>query len=190
MGGGTARSLLERLLCRADARRRSVLWATLALGAGLGAYTGVLLGTLGARPLWGSALLAPLFLVSGISTGAALLLLLARPDVEEHRALVRWDMVAIGVELALLLLLLLGHVTGGAATRAAADLLVGGAWTPWFWSLVVVGGLLTPLALEALEERQRLAMTVMSPLLVLAGGLALRAILVAAGQETSFAMAV
>ena len=47
----------------------------LVLGIGLGAYTGVLLGTLGARPAWSSAVLGPLFLVSGLSTGAALMML-------------------------------------------------------------------------------------------------------------------
>ena len=48
------------------------------LGVALGVYTGILLSTLGARALWSSALLGPLFLVSGLSTGAAFLLLVPR----------------------------------------------------------------------------------------------------------------
>ena len=39
----------------------------------LGIYTGILLNTMVARPLWNSAILGPLFLVSGLSAGAALM---------------------------------------------------------------------------------------------------------------------
>ena len=47
----------------------------LVLGIALGTYTGILLSTLSARPVWNSALLGPLFLISGFSTGAALMML-------------------------------------------------------------------------------------------------------------------
>ena len=187
LGSGWLRRTTAGLLEWSDRRRRAILWATAAAGVALGTYTGILLGALGARPLWSSGVLGPLFLASGVSSGAAFLLLL-RPGADAEHTLVRWDVAAIGVELVLLGLLLLGHATGGAPARAAAALLLGGAWTPWFWSLVVVGGLVIPLALELTEVRRHLAMTVATPLLVLAGGLALRAILVAAGQSTSFAM--
>jgi hypothetical protein len=43
------------------------------LGVGLGIYTGILLNTMVARPLWNSAILGPLFLVSGLSAGAAVM---------------------------------------------------------------------------------------------------------------------
>ena len=36
-------------------------------------YTGILLNTMVARPLWNSAILGPLFLVSGLSAGAAVM---------------------------------------------------------------------------------------------------------------------
>ena len=41
-------------------------------------YTGILLSSLGARPLWASGILGPLFLVSGLSTAAAFAHLVAR----------------------------------------------------------------------------------------------------------------
>ena len=53
-------------------------------GLALGLYTGILLGSLGARPLWNSALLGPLFLISGLSTAAALMHILS--VVAERRA--------------------------------------------------------------------------------------------------------
>jgi protein NrfD len=48
-------------------------WANLVLGVALGIYTGILLNTMVARPLWNSAILGPLFLVSGLSAGAAVM---------------------------------------------------------------------------------------------------------------------
>lgn len=44
---------------------RALGWANLVLGIALGIYTGILLNTMVARPLWNSAILGPLFLVSG-----------------------------------------------------------------------------------------------------------------------------
>jgi formate-dependent nitrite reductase membrane component NrfD len=155
--------------------------ANVMLGAGLGVYTGILLSALGARALWASALLGPLFLVSGFSTGAAFLLLF-RLSQEERHAVERWDRAAIGVELALLALFLIGLVTSGEASRQAAALLLGGPFTSQFWTLVVVGGLLVPSLVGALQGRLGLRATAVIPLLVLAGGFALRWIVVAAGQ--------
>jgi formate-dependent nitrite reductase membrane component NrfD len=48
------------------------------LGVALGIYTGILLNTMVARPLWNSAILGPLFLVSGLSAGAAVMHIAAR----------------------------------------------------------------------------------------------------------------
>lgn len=177
----------RRLATLATDLRRPVLWLTAALGVGLGVYTGLLLGTTPARLLWNSAVLGPLFLVSGLSTGAALLLLLPIEPEERHR-LARLDVAAMLVELALLGIYLVGLSTGGAPQRAAAAMLLGGEWTAPFWALVVLLGLVTPLGIEAVEMRLGRPFTRLAPLLVLVGGLSLRAILVAAGQESSFRM--
>ncbi len=162
-------------------RERALRTWAVAMGVGLGVYTGVLLSTLGARALWGSALLGPLFLVSGLSTGAALLMLLGVSPEERH-ALARWDLLAIGLEVAVLALLLVGLASGDAASRGAAGLLLGGRFTAQFWALVVIAGLAVPAALELLEARLHLRPTWIAPALVLVGGLSLRWILVAAGQ--------
>ena len=165
----------------ATSRARALAWSNLGTGVALGVYTGILLSTLGARALWNSALLGPLFLVSGLSTGAAFLMLF-RVTEEERHFLVRWDVLAIGIEFALLLLFLVGLGTSDAAGRQAASMLLGGPWTAPFWTLVFVVGLLAPALLETLESRLHLRVTVVTPLLVLAGGFALRWIFVAAGQ--------
>lgn len=177
--------LLKSTLALADRQRPGLLWLGVGLGVALGTYTGLLLGTLAARLPWNSALLGPLFLTSGISTGAAFLLLFHLDDVTRQR-LVRWDLAAIGVELFILALMLLGFVSGGATDALAGAALLGGAWTPVFWSLVVIAGLLVPLTLNVLEVRRHLPLTALSPTLVLIGGFALRAVLVGAGQDMGF----
>jgi len=174
---------LCRLWVWSSARLSAVSTLNIALGIGLGIYTGVLLGTLGtARPLWNSALLGPLFLLSGVSTGMAAMML-APIRHEEHEVLRRWDLAAMGAEGLLLALFLIGLLVGGGTSgREAAQLLLGGAFTAPFFAIVVVAGLLVPALMAWVEGARRLAPTRVAPLLVLAGGLGLRWILVMAGQ--------
>ncbi len=174
-------AVLRWVRARARDRQRLLRWVNLVVGVGLGVYTGVLLGTLGARPAWSSPLLGPLFLTSGLSTGAALMMVFPLGE-KVHATLVRWDLVAIVVELSLLALFLIGLGSGGQASRGAAALFLGGPYTATFWGLVVLTGLAVPLVMDAIEVGLRRRATVAAPLLVLAGGLALRFIIVAAGQ--------
>ena len=144
------------------------------LGVALGAYTGILLGTLSARAAWSSLFLAPLFLVSGISAGAAIAMLLPLTEAERD-SVRRWDLIAIAAEAVVLGLLFLD------LKRDAVSLFFGGPYTASFWSLVVIAGLAMPAALEWIESRRHIHIAI-APALVLIGGLALRWILVLAGQ--------
>lgn len=181
-----AKALVDKVIDLATTHRTRILWSSVALGVALGTYTGLLLGTMAARIQWNTAVLGPLFLTSGLSTGAALMMLLPTED-DRKALLVRWDSVAIVIELGLIGAMLLGFATSGSAGQVAAHTLLGGEWTPWFWSLVVVAGLLVPLALNMVEIRRHVPMTLASPALVLIGGFALRVVLVASGQDSSFA---
>jgi formate-dependent nitrite reductase membrane component NrfD len=172
--------VLQRARELGTRRFAGVCWTHLLTGAALGVYTGILLSTLGARALWNSALLGPLFLVSGFSTGTAFLMMFRVEDRERH-LLARWDQAAILIELVLLGLFLIGLFTSGAGGKQAAQLLVEGPFAVPFWSLVVIAGLLAPLAVEILERRIPVP-AVVAPTLVLLGGFALRWIFVAAGQ--------
>ena len=156
-----------------------------ALGAALGVYTGVLLGTMAARPLWNSAILGPLFLVSGLSTGAAFMMLY-RLERREKELLSRVDMGLISVELLLLALWMIGLAAGGAASRAGLHTIMGGPYTAAFWTLVVALGLLTPLIGEWIEHKHSAVPARLTAALVLIGGLALRWIIVYAGQHSGW----
>ncbi|HYD52798.1 MAG TPA: NrfD/PsrC family molybdoenzyme membrane anchor subunit, partial [Gemmatimonadaceae bacterium] len=92
---GAAR--IRWLAMGARRRERGLAWASIVLGASLGIYTGVLLGTMAARPLWNSGVLGPLFLVSGLSSAAAFVLL-TRVSDEERVAIGRLDMGLMLVE--------------------------------------------------------------------------------------------
>jgi formate-dependent nitrite reductase membrane component NrfD len=156
-----------------------------ALGVALGVYTGVLLGTMAARPLWNSAILGPLFLVSGLSTGAAFMMLY-RLERREKELLSRVDMGLISVELLLLALWMIGLAAGGAASRAGLHTIMGGPYTAAFWTLVVALGLITPLIGEWIEHKHSAVPARLTASLVLIGGLALRWIIVYAGQHSGW----
>jgi formate-dependent nitrite reductase membrane component NrfD len=159
-----------------------VLWSNLVLGIALGVYTGILLGAVGARAAWNTAVLAPLFLVSGISTGAALMMLFPL-NRDEHRLLQRWDIGAIVVELAVLGMFFLALLAnGGEAGHQAAKLMLGGPYTAVFWGVVVIAGLVAPLVLELIELRMHRRPVWITPVLILIAGLALRWVIVFAGQ--------
>ena len=160
---------------------RGIAAANMGLGGLLGIYTGVLLSALGARPLWNSALLGPLFLTSGLSSAAALVHMLAR-DREESELLARADNRFLQAELALIALFLVGLVSATQVQMRAAGLVLGGPFTAVFWVGVVGIGIVLPLAIQSLAVSHRIRHTPVAPLLVLAGGLLLRFVIVYAGQ--------
>jgi len=160
---------------------RGVAVANMVLGAALGLYTGVLLSALGARPLWNSALLGPLFLASGLSSAAALVHMVARERAESE-FLARADNRFLQTELVILALFLVGLASSARVHKAAAALFLGGPYTALFWVGVVGAGIAVPLFIQTLAVGHRVRHTSVAPVLVLAGGLLLRFVFVSAGQ--------
>lgn len=167
------------------AHLRGLALSNLLLGSALGIYTGILLGTMAARPLWNSPLLGPLFLVSGMSSAAAFMLLY--PLSERERVFLgRTDLTLILVEMGLLFLWMVGLASAGAASQSALALVTGGPFTASFWSFVVAVGLVVPLVAEWVELRHGQVPGRSAAVLVLIGGFALRWILVYAGQASGW----
>jgi len=174
------RALASRL-AEDRAAVRTIGVVLIVLGVMLGVYTGVLLSALGARPLWNSAMLGILFLVSGLSSAAAFTHLVARRE-DERVLLAQSDNVLLGVELFVLALFLVGLLNSTGVHIQAARLVLGGPFTAVFWVLVVGLGIVVPLLIQWLAVSHRVAHTPVAPLLVLIGGLALRFVIVYAGQ--------
>ncbi len=159
---------------------------SMVLGTALGVYTGILLSSLGARPLWNSGVLGVLFLASGVSAAAAFAHLVT-PNLDERALTVRIDNVVLAAELGLLALFLMGLLAGSAAQVEAAKLFLGGPYTAPFWSLVVIAGIVVPLTIQILAARHLIQHTPIAPIMVMCGGLALRWVLVSAGQFSHWA---
>jgi len=153
------------------------------LGGLLGIYTGVLLSALGARPLWNSAMLGLLFLVSGLSTAAAFVHLVARNRIERE-LLAKADNAFLTLELFLIGMFLIGLVSSTRVHIQAAQLLLSGPYAPVFWVFVIGLGILIPLTIQSLAVSHRVRHTPVAPILVIVGGLILRFVIVAAGQES------
>jgi formate-dependent nitrite reductase membrane component NrfD len=162
---------------------RMIAVANIALGVGLGTYTGILLSAFGARPLWNSAALGILFLISGLSSAAAFVHLVAR-NPWERETLAKTDNVFLTLELIILALFLLGLATSTRVHIAAAHLLLSGPYAPAFWVFVVGMGIVLPLIVQSLAVTHRIRHTAVAPLFVIAGGLFLRFVIVYAGQAS------
>ncbi len=175
-------TLFHQVAAWANRASRVLACLSALLGTGVGFYTGVLLSTLPARPLWNTAILAPLFLVSGLASGGAFLCLFL--PAEEHQRLAPASLSFCGVELLLLAAFVIFLSSGNAAAQRAGALMFSGTFSWVFWGLIILAGLVLPAALEQLElmhYRLPFGQGRVPPVLKLAGGLALRFVIVYAG---------
>lgn len=158
--------------------------AAAVLGLLVAVYTGFLLSGSTGIPLWNTPALPLLFVVSGFSTGAALLMLylIALKSPFAHRLRHTLEAVDLGlvlVELLILFAFLNQSWSGAAGAKQAAQFLFGSIG---FVLAVPVFGLLLPALLEAFSlKRKAPSMTVIASLLVLAGGAMLRLYILQAG---------
>jgi len=176
----------RRLLDWCERNRRAIALAAIPFGIALGIYTGILLSAFSARPFWNSGVLGPLFLVSGLSTAAALVALAARKHSEKV-LFTKIDLALIAAELVLVALFVINLATGTEQHLQALDSIMSGPYTVVFWVLFVGVGLLVPLLLEFLEIRgvaRRVA--IIAPVLVLLGGYVLRQVMIDIGQESTW----
>lgn len=173
------------IVTMSEESRRGIAIVTLVLGVALGIYTGVLLSAYGARPFWNSSILGPLFLVSGMSAAAALAQIGSRSGEERHYFGVI-DAGLIITEVVLLALLVINMVSGSLQAQEAADLILGGPLTSYFWVFVVFGGLLIPLFLEFQQIRGKPIPVLLVPAFILVGGLVFRFFMVEAGQASTW----
>ncbi|WP_457618100.1 NrfD/PsrC family molybdoenzyme membrane anchor subunit [Lutibacter sp.] len=151
----------------------------------LGVYTGILLSAFNARPLWNNAILGPLFLTSGLSTGAAAILLFSKNHFE-RKLISKIDLGLIILELALITHMFMGMAAGSQVQLEAMQILIGGQYTVMFFVFVIILGLIVPAILELTEVIGFKVPVIVPALLVLMGGLIFRIVMINAGQLTRF----
>jgi protein NrfD len=171
----------KEFLLAKTSRIKSIGMISILFGVMLGIYTGVLLSALGARPLWSTSILWVLFLTSGLSGAAALVHMIAK-NKYERELLARGDNIFLSVELLVIIMMLVSLVSTSEVHMNSAMLLIKGKFALSFWVLVVGLGIVIPLIIQLLAVSHKIKHTVIAPIMVILGGLALRFIIVGAGQ--------
>ena len=177
--------LLDKIADLGTRYRKLLAVLLMVLAVILGIYTGILLSAFNARPLWNTSILGFLFLTSGLSTGAALIIWMSENKGEINRFR-KIDMGLIVIELMLITHLLMGLLAGPTVHVQAAKLFLGGEFTWSFWLLVVALGLVVPLGIEYFELKGKKIPHYLVPAMILVGGLIFRIIMVHAGQISSY----
>ena len=178
-------STLGKFIDFINRHKRWLAWVLVPTTIILGIYTGILLSAFNARPLWNNSILGPLFLTSGLSTGAAAIILLSKNHAE-RRLFSMIDLVLIGIELFLITHMIMGMMAGSQVQIEASQLILGGEFTVMFWVFVVIMGLAFPAILEIFELIGFKVPAVVPALLVLVGGIVFRFVMVDAGQITRY----
>ncbi|MCL2918557.1 NrfD/PsrC family molybdoenzyme membrane anchor subunit [Shewanella litorisediminis] len=158
----------------------------------VGAYTGFLISAMNAYPMLNTAVLPALFLVSGLSAGAAANSLLAvlmfggdkhtgepSGDLERQHA---FELPVMGMEMLFLFMLFTALYFKGGAAAAALASLSDGLWASVFWIGVVAIGFGVPLLMRLSGKHGRSVM-VTAACASLIGVLALRHFILYAGQS-------
>jgi len=169
--------LITKILDFFKTKRKEISYVLFVLAVILGIYTGILLSSFNARPIWNNSIISILFLVSGASTAAALIMWLTN-NTEERRLYSKIDIGLITVELVLIALFLLSMIWGTEIQQRAVKMFLDGAFTATFWGIFVTGGLILPLTLEIMEIRKIHIPVGVPAFLVLLGGLIFRIIMV------------
>ncbi len=165
--------------------RTGMAWLMMVFAVILGIYTGILFSAFNARPLWNTSILGPLFLTSGLSGGAAMVMWMSK-DKLERKTFSKIDLILIVIELFLIIHMFMGFKASTEVQIQAADMFLGGAYTLSFWILVVFIGMILPGMLEIWELRGYHIPAYLPAVMVLAGGVFLRFIISYAGQASRY----
>lgn len=160
------------------------------------AYTGLFLSSMPSVPLWATPSLPVLFVASALSSGLALLVctVVLTGSGEEFSStldrLRKVDAVVIACEIVALVVFVASAYAGSETARASAERLVQGDLATLFLGLVVVLGLLVPLACEAFNRTAAARVSVAAGAFVLVGGFFLRWCVSEAGAAVDIAASV
>lgn len=152
---------------------------------GVAAYSGFVVGYVGAIRIWSSAVVPILFVVAGLTGGMALLLLASQGESADRiiavadALLIALIVYAVSLAIYLWITTYESHVA-----RDSAMLLLRGNIAPVFWIGVVLLGIVAPIAVIApfvLTQEVQVAAFIISAICIIIGGVALRYVILKAG---------
>lgn len=172
-------------------------------------YTGFLIGVIGAVPLWNTAILPILFVVSALSTGIAATMLTSaffdRKVIHHVLSVKKIHLTLLVAEVFLIFTMFLITSSTNESAAKSVSMLVSGEYSTLFWLGLIAIGLILPIVIEALElfnfkklrqspagmevaagGSQGIAATLVTESAVLAGGFILRYLLLAAAVPIVF----
>ncbi len=152
-------------------------------------YTGVLIAVVNGVPFWNTPLMPVLFLASAMSTGLAVAMIgAAIIDITTVKTLSNFALghvIFLAVEALVLMLFVFMSLTRSTEAALSAGILISGMLSPYFWGLVVILGIVVPFILSIIEYYEYGEMpkylVVGADLLVLVGGMSLRALIIFSG---------
>jgi formate-dependent nitrite reductase membrane component NrfD len=130
-----------------------------------------------------------LFLVSGLSSAAAFVHLISK-DEDESRMLAKADNGFLVAEIMVIFLIIIGYLSSSQVMTEGANLILSGPYAATFWVLVFGMGIVIPLIIQLFAVNLKIQHTPVAPILVMLGGLALRFVIVFAGQDSHWSTAV
>ena len=158
-----------------------VRWMTMLSAVAVMVYAGLLLKSLSSVHFWNTPLLPVLFVLSSLSSGLALVMLIglfrqsARVPLELFARFSRTHLPLLVCELLLLVVYLFWAMQRSTTAAAAAVSLISGDYLVHFWGGVVVCGILLPSLIEAFAHRMTISILIaFHAIAILVGAFALR----------------
>lgn len=157
----------------------------------VGLYTGFLLGAAGKVVLWNTPILPLLFLLSGLSSGIAMTILVGMAffkgslNKDSVKYLLILDLRVIIFEIPLLIILFLGLWFEGGTARTVVNQVLTLDYACLFWVGAILIGLVAPVVIAATALKNhayRPAYIVLNSICVIVGVICLRFFFVYAGQ--------
>jgi len=183
-GFGIASAVYIVMLRKGDEARGRLLAAITALLAlGLPIYTGYDLTVHQSRPIWNTPIMPVLFVALAIASGSAVGSLLAGGNEAAQKVLrefMLWSTAAVGV----ILISILGTTNyGGSAEELTFMILTTGTMGLVFIGVGLLAGTAAPVALLLAPVGRQQSVLILSAVLILAGGAALRYALLMGPQQ-------
>ncbi|WP_079508518.1 NrfD/PsrC family molybdoenzyme membrane anchor subunit [Mesobacillus jeotgali] len=172
-------------------------------------YTGFLIGVIGAVPLWNTAILPILFVVSALSTGIAGTMLGAavvdKKVIHHVTSIKKTHLTLLVAEVFLIFTMFLITSSTNESASQSVSMLLSGEYSALFWIGLIAAGLVVPIIIEGMElfnfkklnsgragleiasgGTYGIAATVLTESAVLTGGFILRYLLLAAAVPVIF----